>query len=141
MPHTINTRLQTAPATSKELQLATDLSQAAVSRRLRAMGTQVVRIKRGRSVHYALTRNAFGAGNNLPLHRIDARGNRALVARLRPLAHGGFMLEPEARWGLHHVAARSHPIPFQYPILAATMACQRLCSARQGGWQRAFGRR
>ena len=92
MPLSIRARLHDSPATSKELQTATGLSQAAVSRQLRAMGERIIRIKSGRSVRYALTRDAFGSNDKLPLYSVDPHGNTVGIAQIRPLAHGGFML-------------------------------------------------
>ncbi|MCI5120489.1 MAG: ArsR family transcriptional regulator, partial [Candidatus Electrothrix sp. AUS4] len=94
MSEKINEYLQRGPATSKEIQAATGLSQAAVSRHLRGMGDRVVRVRKGRAILYAVTRNAFGGTDKLPLSRVDPQGNAMLVAFLRPLAHGGFFLEP-----------------------------------------------
>ncbi len=96
MPESIRQRLQRGPATSRELQAATGLSQATVSRQLRAMDERLIRLKQGRSVHYALTRNAFGGNDRLPLYAIDPHGNTVAVACVRPLAHGGFFVEPLA---------------------------------------------
>ncbi|XCN73810.1 MAG: type II toxin-antitoxin system HipA family toxin YjjJ [Candidatus Electrothrix aestuarii] len=94
MSEKINEYLQRGPATSKEIQAATGLSQAAVSRRLRSMGDRVIRVREGRAILYAVTRNAFGGTDKLPLSRVDPQGNIMLIAFLRPLAHGGFFLEP-----------------------------------------------
>ncbi len=85
--------LKRGPTTSKDLQLATDMNQVAVSRRIRAMGDRIIRIKIGRSPHYMLTCNAFGGGNRIPLFMVDPRGNNTSIGCLRPLAHGGFFLE------------------------------------------------
>lgn len=41
-----------------------------------------------------MTRNAFGGDDKLPLFMVDAYGNNTDVAHLRPLAHGGFFVEP-----------------------------------------------
>lgn len=84
--------LKRGPSTSKEIQNATGLNQAAVSRRLRAMGEQIIRLKIGRSPLYLLTCNAFGGGDRLPLFMVDPDGNNTSVGYLRPLAHGGFYL-------------------------------------------------
>ncbi|MCF6194531.1 MAG: ArsR family transcriptional regulator, partial [Kangiellaceae bacterium] len=67
MPISISEHLKLRPATSKELQSATGLSQAAVSRQLRRMGDTIIRLKLGRSPLYAMTRNAFGGDDKLPL--------------------------------------------------------------------------
>jgi len=86
--------LERGPATSKAIQEHTGLSQTAVSYQLRIMGDSVIRIKRGRSPRYALTRNAFGGNDKLPLSMVDAYGNTVLAAYIRPLLHGGFFVEP-----------------------------------------------
>lgn len=86
--------LSRGPATSREIQAATGLNQTAVSRQLRRMSERIVQFKQGRSPLYALTRNAFGANDKIPLYMVDARGNNSTVAYIRPLAHGGFFVEP-----------------------------------------------
>ncbi len=87
-------RLQQGPATSKELQSATGLKQTAVSRQLRGLGDSIIRLQSGRSPLYVLTRNAFGADDKLSLYMVDPHGNSVIVAYIRPLAHGGFFVEP-----------------------------------------------
>ncbi len=94
MSLSIREYLGLGPATSREIQAATGLNQAAVSRQLRAMGDSVIRLPGGRSPRYAITRNAFGGDDKLPLYMVDAHGNNAAVAHIRPLAHGGFFVEP-----------------------------------------------
>jgi hypothetical protein len=94
MSISIEARLRRGPATSKELQAATGFSQSGVSRQLRAMGDAIVSVKQGRTVHYMMACSAFGADDKLPLYRVDPHGNTVAVARLRPLAHGGFLVEP-----------------------------------------------
>lgn len=94
MSITIREYLERGPATSKEIQTATDQGQSTVSRQLREMGNCVVRMQLGRSVQYALTQSAFGGDDTLPLHQVDAYGNHVCAALIRPLSHGGFLLEP-----------------------------------------------
>ncbi len=94
MPLSIAEYLQRGPATSKAIQAETGLSQAAVSRQLRSMGDRVIRLQRGRSPRYAMTCNAFGGDDKLPLYAVDAHGNSVAVALIRPLAHGGYFVEP-----------------------------------------------
>jgi len=95
MPQSITEYLKRGPATSKEIQLHIGLSQAAVSRQLKHLGESVIRFQNGRTPSYALTRNAFGGNDKLPLCMMDAHGNTVLAAYIRPLAHGGFFVEPE----------------------------------------------
>ena len=94
MPLSIRAYLERGPATSKEIQAATKLSQAAVSRQLRGMGDAVIRLRRGRSIRYVMTRNAFGGNDKLPLSIVDAYGDTVLAALIRPLVHGGYLVEP-----------------------------------------------
>ncbi|NQT93464.1 MAG: type II toxin-antitoxin system HipA family toxin YjjJ [Lentisphaerae bacterium] len=94
MPISIREYLNRGPATSREIQHATGLSQGAVSRRLRRMNANIIRLGGGRSPRYAATRNAFGGDDRLPLYMVDAHGNNAAVAYIRPLAPGGFFVEP-----------------------------------------------
>ncbi|MBQ0841272.1 MAG: type II toxin-antitoxin system HipA family toxin YjjJ [Gammaproteobacteria bacterium] len=94
MPLTISEHLERGPATSREIQAATGLSQTIVSRRLREMGDSVIKLPSGRSPRYAVTRNAFGGDDKLPLYMVDAHGNNTSVALIRPLAHGGFFVKP-----------------------------------------------
>lgn len=93
MPSSIEEYLKRGSATSKEIQAATGLSQGAVSRRLRRMGSHVIQLRKGRSIRYAMTKNAFGCDDNLPLYMVDTFGNNTVVANIRPLAHGGFFVE------------------------------------------------
>lgn len=86
--------LKQSPATSKEIQVHTGLSQTAVARHLRNLGNSVIKLQDGRTPKYALTRNAFGGNNKLPLSMVDAHGNTTIAAFIRPLAHGGFYVEP-----------------------------------------------
>lgn len=94
MPISIREYLEQGPATSKQLQASSGLSQAAVSRQLRSLGDSIIRLPSGRSPQYALTRNAFGGDSRLPLYMVDAHGNNTAIACIRPLAHGGFFIEP-----------------------------------------------
>ncbi len=53
------------PATSKEIQVRTGLSQPTVARNLQAMGNSLIKLPDGRSLRYAVTCNAFGASDRL----------------------------------------------------------------------------
>ena len=94
MPNSIAKYLVDGPATSKELQVVTGLSQPAISRQLRNMGDSIVKLPGGRSPRYAMTKNAFGADDRLPLYEVDAHGNNVAVALVRPLVPEGFVVQP-----------------------------------------------
>ncbi|MEE9302391.1 MAG: type II toxin-antitoxin system HipA family toxin YjjJ [Thiotrichaceae bacterium] len=86
--------LQKTIASSKEIQDVTGKNQRTVARELKEMGKEVIQLKEGRTPKYALTRNAFGGDDELPLVMVDVHGNKNLVAIIRPLAYGGFFVEP-----------------------------------------------
>jgi len=85
--------LQSSAATSKQIQLATGLSQAVVSRTLNKLGDKVIKINKQRPPKYFLSREAFGAGNKIALIGVDAMRNNTLLGYLRPLGGGGFYVE------------------------------------------------
>jgi hypothetical protein len=93
MTQVIIDRLQLGPATSKELQDHSGLSQAAVSRQIRALGDRVVRLSDRRPPLYILACDAFGGGSRHPLYMVDPHGNNSAVAIVRPLAHGGYYVQ------------------------------------------------
>ncbi len=84
--------LENGPATSKEIQVGTNLSQRAVSRQIQNMDSSAIKIKRGRTYYYMVTCNAFGGSDSLPLVIVDMNGSTDIVALIRPLAHGGFFV-------------------------------------------------
>jgi hypothetical protein len=93
MSITLEQFLRRRPATSKEIQAFTGMSQGAVSRRIRRLGEQIIRLKIGRSPMYMMTCNAFGGDDKHPLCMVDAHGNNTAIAYIRPLAHGGFFVQ------------------------------------------------
>ena len=97
MPQPLVEFLELGPATSREIQAATGLSQAGVSRQLRRLEQRIVKIQRGRSPRYILTKQAFGGSDRLPLSMVDASGNTVVVAYVRPLVDGGFYVESTAQ--------------------------------------------
>ncbi len=86
--------LTKGPATSKEIQAYTGLSQSVVSRKLKELGDLVIKIRNGRAPKYAIACSAFGGDDKLPLVMVDAYGNTTVTAIIRPLLHGGFFIEP-----------------------------------------------
>jgi len=81
---------------SRELQSQLNLSQGAVSAKLNKLGSRVVRYNRGRTPMYALTRNAFGSDDQIPVYMADNYGNNTVVVFLRPLYPSGFYAEKVA---------------------------------------------
>ena len=85
--------LESDVLTSRQLQAATGLGQPAVSRQIGLLGDRVVKLPNGRHPKYALTRNAFGSGDKIPLFVIDDNGNSTVAAFIRPLRVRGFFIE------------------------------------------------
>ena len=79
IPPSIIEFLGGGPATSKQIQTATGLSQTAVLRQLRHMGDRIVKLPSGRTLNYALTCNAFGDDDKLPLYMVDPHGNNVAI--------------------------------------------------------------
>jgi hypothetical protein len=94
MSPSIRQYLEKGPATSKNIQAATGLRQSSVARQLKEMGDKVIQLRQGRSIKYAVTRDAFGVNDKIPLSTVDAHGHISLLAYIRPLGHGGFFVEP-----------------------------------------------
>ena len=93
MSLTLEQVLSRGPATSKQIQAATGMSQPGVSRALRAMGDAIITIKSGQSPQYLLVCRAFGGHDRLPIFLVDPHGNNTSIGFIRPLAFGGFFLQ------------------------------------------------
>ena len=86
MPHSIEDYLAIhGPATAKALQAHTGLSQAAVSRRLKALGNRIVRVNIGRTPLYSLVRRTLTLYGDIPLACVDPYGNSENIAGIVPL--------------------------------------------------------
>ena len=93
MPLSLTEFLEQGAASSREIQAATGMSQAAVSRQLQKLADRLVTIRAGRTPIYHLAKNAFGGGDRLPLFTVDADGNITTTAHIRPLLSGRFYVE------------------------------------------------
>ena len=85
--------LQSQIATSKQIQTHCGLTQRQVGLQINKLGVRVVRIANGRSPQYALTTARFGVGDNILIWEVDNLGKPTCMAKLRPLAAGGFFVE------------------------------------------------
>ena len=85
--------LEQGPASSREIQAATGMSQAGVSRHLQKLADRIVTVRAGRTPIYHLTASAFGAGDRMPLFTVDAEGTVTATAHIRPLVNGRFYVE------------------------------------------------
>lgn len=96
MPQKIIDILTLGPATTNTLAAATGTSRQTVSRKLRALGDSVIKFDKVRPPLYYAVADAFGSGDKILLAAVDPHGNTNLWGVLRPLAHGGFYLQPTA---------------------------------------------
>jgi hypothetical protein len=88
-------RRQGGVLTSAELQAQLGVSQPTVSRALAPLiqSGQVQKVGAARSQRYVLPRTVPGVGREVPVMRIDARGQASPFARLIPLEGGAFWVD------------------------------------------------
>lgn len=86
--------LSLTPSTTQTLATACGVSRQTVNRKLRDLGDAVVKFDKVRPPIYFAVGEAFGSGSDIPLAAVDPHGNTNLWGVLRPLAHGGFYLQP-----------------------------------------------
>lgn len=77
-----------------------DISQPTVSRALKTLGDDVVRIGSGPSIQYAL-RDAFRGFSSAPIYRITEEGQIKPLGRLIPVHPDGFVMEQTDNVCLH----------------------------------------
>jgi hypothetical protein len=80
-------------ATSKEICDYCNLTSRQALLQLKKLGSSIIKIPNGKSPKYALTTNAFGAGDKITIWEVDNFGKTSALATLRPLAAGGFFVE------------------------------------------------
>jgi len=94
MPQKIIDILSVGPATTNTLAAATGTSRQTVSRKIRDLADLVIKFDSVRPPLYYAVTGAFGSGDKILLAAVDPHGNTNLLGVLRPLAHGGFYLQP-----------------------------------------------
>jgi DNA-binding transcriptional ArsR family regulator len=101
-PHaeTIRTRLSGGPLSARELIENVGVSQPTISRALRELGDEVVRIGAARSIQYALRDSARGLPD-MPIYRVDAEGRLRQLGTLTPVRPEGFVMCQEDCVTLH----------------------------------------
>lgn len=97
---TIRLQLAQGPMTSRQLQQQLGLSQATLSRALRAMGGQIVRLGAGSAIHYALHDNVRGLPD-MPVYRVTPEGQIQELGLLLPVRPEGFVMCQTAGKRLH----------------------------------------
>ena len=94
MPRDILKILSSGPATTRTLAAETGMTRQTVNRRLKALGDAIVTFDKVRPPRYYAVTEAFESGTKILLAAVDPHGNTNLWGILRPLAHGGFFLQP-----------------------------------------------
>ncbi len=87
---------QAEPQSAPALALGLGTSQATLSRRLSALGDDVLRLGRARRARYALARPIGRQGSSWPLFHIDAAGRAHELGRLAAAGAEGFVLQAHA---------------------------------------------
>src|SRR5262245_36460333 len=80
-------------ATSVQLQREFGVSQSTLSRALTTLGSQLVRIGRGRSTRYGLRHDIPPIGSAWPIFGIDTNGSASLLGRLHALARDQYWFD------------------------------------------------
>lgn len=98
---TIRSRLAHGTVTVKQLIEITGLSQATISRAIAALGAEVVRIRDGASIHYAM-RDTSRALSDIPVYRVSAEGSIQQLGLLVPVRPDGFVMIQQADGKTRH---------------------------------------
>ncbi|MGQ0709500.1 MAG: type II toxin-antitoxin system HipA family toxin YjjJ [Rhodoferax sp.] len=83
--------LSSGPQNASALLLRLGVSQPTLSRLISALGPAVLRIRSGRSIHYAARDSVRGLGD-MPVYRVDAQGRVARLGLLVPVRDEGFVM-------------------------------------------------
>lgn len=88
-------RLSGRPQPARALMDSLGLSQPTLSRRLAALGSQVVRLGAARSIQYAL-RDTLRGLPDIPVYRVDTAGQLSRLGLLVPVRPDGFVMHTAA---------------------------------------------
>lgn len=97
---TIRQLLNLGPMTVRQLIEKMDISQPTLSRALREMGDEIVRIGRGPSIQYAL-RDTWRGFLSSPIYRITDEGRIISIGELIPVRPEGFVMVQADNVSLH----------------------------------------
>lgn len=92
--------LRQGPATARQLADIMGISQPTVSRALKALGDDVVRIGSGPSIQYAL-HDVFRGFSSAPIYRITEEGQVKSLGKLIPVHPDGFVMAQTDKVCLH----------------------------------------
>lgn len=97
---TIRQLLRQGPTSVRQLTDVMGISQPTISRAIKALGDEVVRIGSGPSIHYVL-RDPFRGFSSAPIYRITEEGQVKPLGRLVPVYPDGFVMEQTDNVCLH----------------------------------------
>lgn len=92
--------LRQGPIPARQLADIMDISQPTISRALKTLGDDVVRIGAGPSIQYAL-RDAFRGFSSAPIYRVTEEGQVKPLGKLIPVHPDGFVMEQADNVSLH----------------------------------------
>lgn len=98
--------LASDPMSARQLAEKLQVSQPTVSRAIRALGGDLVRIGAGPSIHYALRDTTRGL-DDIPVYRVSAEGSLRKHGVLVPVRAQGFVMQQDNGVSLH-----SHGLPW-----------------------------
>lgn len=88
----IHQLLRNGPKTARQLADIINVSQPTLSRALKALGDDIIRIGAASSIQYAL-RDTFRGFNSAPIYRITEEGTLRSLGQLIPVYPDGFVME------------------------------------------------
>ncbi|MHC9002902.1 type II toxin-antitoxin system HipA family toxin YjjJ [Enterobacter adelaidei] len=97
---TLRQLLRKGPTSVRQLTDNMGISQPTVSRAIKALGDEVVRIGSGPSIHYVL-RDALRGFSSAPIYRITEEGKVKPLGQLIPVYPDGFVMEQADNICLH----------------------------------------
>lgn len=97
---TLRQLLRKGPVSVRQLTDIMGISQPTVSRSMKALGDEVVRIGSGPSIHYVL-RDAHRGFSSAPVYRITEEGTVKPLGKLVPVYPDGFVMEQTDNICLH----------------------------------------
>ena len=99
-PDKIRQSLRQGPAYVRQLTDIMDISQPTISRALKKMGEDIVRIGSGPSIQYAL-RDAFRGFNSAPVYHVSEEGKVTSLGQIIPVYPDGFVMVQHDGIGIH----------------------------------------
>lgn len=88
----IRLQLGRGPQPVRQLVESLGLSQPTISRTIKALGNEIVRIESGRTIQYALRDNRRGI-SDIPIYRVTPEATITLLGTLTPVRPDGFVMQ------------------------------------------------